>query len=130
MVERRGQCLAGTSGLAVGRRGQDESRLLVLGQLQRAPRALARSVEPLAGWVEGARRREVEDVAHAAWHPERLGQVAPYQLEVGPGGQMGDVADVPVGEVVDADHGVVLAEQSLTQMRTEEAGASGHYRAP
>jgi hypothetical protein len=79
-------------------------------------------------WRAGG-RGHVEDVVQVAgvedWS-EWLADVVLFEAEAGLVCEVGDVAVVTGGKVVNADHSVALAEEAIGEVRTKESGCAGN----
>jgi len=56
---------------------------------------------------------------------ERIYHIVAHQFEVGAAVQMGDVALPPGEKVIETDDIVAVLEETVTEVRTKEAGAAG-----
>jgi hypothetical protein len=70
------------------------------------------------------RAGEVVDLVHL--DVEREGHVVTNQLEQRVAHQVGDVALGAGEEIVDAEHVMAISQQSIAQVRAQEAGAAGN----
>ena len=74
------------------------------------------------------RTREVVDLIH--FELERVDDVVPDKLETRMGQQVRDVRFLPGKEIVDTNDLVPVLDQSIAEMRTQEAGPAGAETAP
>jgi hypothetical protein len=65
---------------------------------------------------------QVIDLVHL--EPQRVDDVVPDQLEVGPRQQLRDVGLLAGEEVVDADHVVAGVDQAFAQVRSEKPSSA------
>ena len=112
----------------LGGGGEQEARLLGLGQAERVVRAEAADLERLDRHAQvvdgGGRAREVEDAVERALEVDVVRDVVLHEHEVA-AGQVLDVRHVAGDQVVHADDGVAVVEQVLGEVRAEEAGGAG-----
>src|ERR1700722_10188770 len=72
------------------------------------------------GW-----RGEVEDIIDLAGHFERVRDIAADELEPGIAEQMNDVFGRAGDQIIDRNDFVTLREESIAEMRADEARAAG-----
>ena len=103
------------------------------GQLEQPAGALAPDRQRVEGPGEIRRRRrrggQVADGIDLAGVIELhlLADVGDDEAEAVVAQQVGHVLPRPGGEVVEADDGVAPLDEAVAQVRTQEAGATGHH---
>jgi hypothetical protein len=116
----------------LGRGGLEDARLQPLGEAQHVDgpvHARLRRLHRVVLVVDGrGRAGEVVDLVDLDIERER--HVVTQELEVRLADEMGDVA-LPAGEqIVGADDVVAARDESIAEVRAEEAGAAGDENAP
>ena len=112
----------------LGRRGNDEARVLGLRQPERlvgAERAdLQRGYRQLEIIDRARGARPVQDHVDGSFHIDVVRDVVLDEHEV-PAGEMGDVRGVACQQVVDTNDRMSAVEQGLREVRPDEAGGAG-----
>jgi hypothetical protein len=70
----------------------------------------------------------MEDEIDFPFHEQVIRDIVVDKLEARISGEVRNVVGAARDQVVNADHGVSLCNQPITEMRAEEAGAASNYR--
>lgn len=68
----------------------------------------------------------MEDEIDLPFHEQVVRDIVVDELEAWVSSKMGDIIGAACDQVVDTYHGVPFCNESIAQVRTEKAGASGH----
>ena len=116
--------------VTLGGRGEEERRLLRLGQAERvvgAERAdLQRRNRQLEIIDRAGGRREMKDVIHFVRQENVVGDVLLDEPVILVARRVLDVREVPGDEIVDRDDAMPFREQAVRQMRAKKTGAAGN----
>ncbi len=116
----------------LGGRGEQESRLLVLGQPERVVGPERADLQGLDRQLEvinrAGGRGEMEHVIHRAGQENKVRDIMTDETEPFVAGQVRDVVRAAGHQVVQRYHLMSLSQQPVAEMRAQKPGSAGHHR--